>query len=347
MKNKRVLFYALLTVAALARLTMQVAALPPYAGLDEVWHVSRLAFVRAEGRNPSVRENSTPRYLASSIANDPAFPADFGHIGERWPEVLRWRNVLVDHAVDVHPYIRTNVEAQQPRLYYSIVGRLCPHLTQLGELRFWRFLSVLFALVIVLATARIGETFFGTRGIAAAALLLSLPTWETLVARVSNDAFACMWLALALMFTLGNAGRRRSVIGEAICWALALATKLYTWPALVVLLFRKRRWPVYLASAISMAVTVFDLATRTRNPLGVLGFDPAAPTAAPPPIRYFEMLKITLASGIWTSGQHWDAMTLRGMLFYALPLLALIVWGVCGTGSQPVRGRKAALRAAD
>src|SRR2546423_14201927 len=89
--DKRVLLYTLLTVAALARLIMQVAALPPYAGLDEVWHVARLAFVREEGRNPSVRENSTPRYLASSIANDPAFPADFGHIGERWPEVARAR----------------------------------------------------------------------------------------------------------------------------------------------------------------------------------------------------------------------------------------------------------------
>jgi hypothetical protein len=95
-----------------------------------------------------------------------------------------------------------------------------------------------------------------------------------------------------------------------------------------VLLFRKRRWPVYVASAISIAVTVFDLATRTRNPLGVLGFDPAARTAAPQPIRYFEMLKITLASGIWTSGQHWDAMTLRGMLLYALPLLALLAIGL-------------------
>src|SRR5207244_12924276 len=137
--------------------------------------------------------------LASSIANDPVFPADFGHIAERWPEVVRSRPVVIDHAIDVKPYIRTNVEAQQPRLYYSVVGRLCPRLSQLGELRFWRLLSVLFAVVIVLATARIGERFFGRRGIAAAALLLSLPTWETLVARVSNDAFACMRLALALV----------------------------------------------------------------------------------------------------------------------------------------------------
>ena len=319
----RILLYTLVGVAALARLLLQVAALPPYAGLDEVWHVARLAFVRQEGRNPSVRENSTPRYLASSIAGDPAFPADFGHIGERWPEVVRTRNVLVDHAVDVHPYIRDNVEAQQPRLYYSVAGRIGPPLSQLGELRFWRLLSVVFALVIVLAAARIGEAFFGTRGIVAASLLLSLPTWETLVARVSNDGFACMWLALGLMFTLIEG----SVVAEAICWALALATKLYTWPVAVVLLMRRRSWPVYAACAVSVAVTVADLATRTRNPLGVLGFDPAARTAAPQPIRWFEMIKITLASGVWTSGQHWNALTLRGMLLYVAPLLALIVVG--------------------
>src|SRR5262249_4423426 len=157
MKNKRVLLYALVALAALARLTMQIVALPPYAGLDEVWHVSRLAFVRAEGRNPDIRELSVPRYVASAIAGDPAFPADFGPIGARWPEVVRARPVLVDHAVEIQPYIRTNIEAQQPRLYYSVVGRLLPpRLSQLGELRFFRLLSVVFGLIIVLATARIG-----------------------------------------------------------------------------------------------------------------------------------------------------------------------------------------------
>src|SRR5205814_9886902 len=39
-------------------------------------------------------------------------------------------------------------------------------------------------------------------------------------------------------------------------------------------------------------------------------------------------VKVTLASAVWTSGQHWDALTLRGMLLYAVPLLALIAFGV-------------------
>src|SRR5829696_3410900 len=83
--------YALVAAAALARLLLQIAALPPYAGLDEVWQVARLVFVLQEGRNPTIRENSVAQYLASATAGDPAYPADFGHIGERWPEIVRAR----------------------------------------------------------------------------------------------------------------------------------------------------------------------------------------------------------------------------------------------------------------
>src|SRR5437764_12455654 len=222
-------------------------------------------------------------------------------------------------------------------LYALVALAALARLSQLGELRFWRLLSVVFGVIIALATARIGETFFGARGIVAAALLVSLPTWLTLVARASNDGFAFMWLGLALACTFGDA----NVVAEALCWALAMATKLYTWPAMVVLLLR-RRYGVLAACAVSIAITVFDLAARTRNPFGVLGFDPAAPAGAAQPIHYFEMLKITLASAVWTSGQHWDALTLRGMLLYALPLLAMLAWGRVAAGfSRPGRPAEA------
>ena len=59
--------YGLLIVCAAARLLLQMAALPPYAGLDEVYHVARLAFVRAEHRNPTTTELSIPPYLMESI----------------------------------------------------------------------------------------------------------------------------------------------------------------------------------------------------------------------------------------------------------------------------------------
>ena len=59
--------YVLLLVCASARLLLQMAAMPPYAGLDEVYHVARLAFVRAEHRNPTTTEVSIPPYLMASI----------------------------------------------------------------------------------------------------------------------------------------------------------------------------------------------------------------------------------------------------------------------------------------
>ena len=59
--------YALLIVCASARLMLQMAALAPYAGLDEVYHVARLTFVRAEHRNPTTSEVSVAPYLMRSI----------------------------------------------------------------------------------------------------------------------------------------------------------------------------------------------------------------------------------------------------------------------------------------
>src|SRR5207247_5754135 len=154
---------------------------------------------------PSIDENSIPRYLASTMAGDPTRMPDFGGVGAGWPDVVKTRPVLIDHAVG-REYVRSNIESQQPRLYYSIVGRAARMLTnrtQISELRFWRFASVIFALGIVMATARLGQIFFGARGIVAAALLVSLPTWLTLVIRASNDALACFFLATALVCSSG------------------------------------------------------------------------------------------------------------------------------------------------
>ncbi len=65
-----------------------------------------------------------------------------------------------------------------------------------------------------------------------------------------------------------------------------------------------------------------DLATRTRNPVGVFGFDPSPQRASSQPIRIVDMLKITIASAVWTSGQHWDALTPLAMALYVLPVVA-------------------------
>ena len=85
--------YALLLVCAAARLFLQMAAMPPYAGLDEVYHVARLAFVRAEHRNPTTTEVSIPPYLMESIAAAheprPAAPRQPTQLTNREREVAR------------------------------------------------------------------------------------------------------------------------------------------------------------------------------------------------------------------------------------------------------------------
>ena len=335
----------LLAVAAGARLLLQMAVLPPYAGLDEMLHVGRLVFVLQENRNPKIDENAIAGYLASSMAGDPTRMPDFATFAPHWPEIVKSRRVLIDHGVG-RDYVRPDIEAQQPRLYYSIAGRaahLIPNRTQMSELRFWRSLSVLFAFGIVMVTARLGELFFGARGIAAAALLVSLPTWLTLVVRASNDAFACLLLAIAILCTASAPLRTIGIAAEAIFWALALSAKLYTWPVFIVtfVFWRRQRAAmrrvvaVIGAAAVGVGFTIADLMTRTHNPLGVLAFDAAAKSATPQPIRIGEMIKITIASGIWSSGQHWNALTPIGMILFAAPVIAVCLFSLRRTEARP------------
>ena len=119
--------YALLIVAAGARLMLAVAAMPPYAGLDEAWHVARVAFVSREHRQPNIVERSIPPYIARSIRGE-ELPA-FGEMRKRWPEVVRRGHVVVERpfaAGDLAPYESANYEAQQPPLYYAIAAKLAP-----------------------------------------------------------------------------------------------------------------------------------------------------------------------------------------------------------------------------
>src|SRR2546428_13569583 len=117
--NRRGFLYALVMTAAAARLLLQMAALPPYAGLDEVYHVARLAFVRAQGRNPTITEWSVPPYLFASMAGSPDFSAAFCVVGPKWPEVVRSRAGIVDRPLQarvLNPDLLPNYHAQQPGL---------------------------------------------------------------------------------------------------------------------------------------------------------------------------------------------------------------------------------------
>src|SRR5438874_12342581 len=113
--------YALLVVAAGARLMLAVAAMPPYAGLDEAWHVARVGFVAREQRQPNIFERSIPPYIGRAIRGE-ELPA-FGEMRERWPEVIAKGHVIAERpfvASDLAPYESANYEAQQPPIYYAI-----------------------------------------------------------------------------------------------------------------------------------------------------------------------------------------------------------------------------------
>lgn len=194
---------SLLVAAATGRLLLQVLCLAPYAGLDEAYHVARVAFVVQEGRQPSSNEPSLPRYLATSMAGaGDALPA-FGMVGPGWPELLAahpgaWVDVPLSDREPERVYVSTNYEAQQPSLYYAGAARLVRVLgtTQRRELLVLRLLAVAFGVAVVVATGLLAASLWGEPGLVAGLLVVLTPTWLTLVARAGNDAPACAALAL-------------------------------------------------------------------------------------------------------------------------------------------------------
>lgn len=313
--------------------------MPPYAGLDEIYHVARLVFVRVEGRNPTSREPSIPRYLERSILQEPGQQPAFGVIGERWPDVVASGARITQREVptaELRGYRLANYEAQHPSLPYSTQGRLLPRSLlrwDLAALRYWRLLSVLFGVVTVLAVGWTGWTVAGERGIVAAALLLSLPTWETLVARAGNDALSCAAIAVAVAMSTSRPTRFGGVVGEGVAWGVALASKLYAWPAALILPLtwyrheasRRRIVTVLVLGGALLLATVVELGARTENPIGLFAFDRVEPTGAGAvAVRWSEVAKTVVLTFGWTSGQHWNALTPTGLGLFLLPLAALI-----------------------
>ena len=351
--------YALLIVCAAARLFLQMAALPPYAGLDEVYHVARLAFVRAERRNPTTTEASVPPYLMASIEAaqqrsagvlagwpagvprlrplDATMPA-MGEAGENWPAIVAARNgnIIVDRPLtpaDLKLYVVKNYEAQQTSFYYSLAAPLVPVRSALFELRVWRAMSLLFALITVFATAEIGRRWLGPIGILGGAILVSLPTWETLVLRAGNDAFACMLVAVAVAISVAAPHRPLMIAAEALAWGLALNAKMYTWPLLIILpvlwwrqkASKKRVLAVAVIALIAIFLTFAELSSRTSNPLGIVAFDRPGGLVYEAKISISEIVRVTIASFAWTSGQFNDALRPAAIALYLGPILIAIV----------------------
>ncbi|HYX22212.1 MAG TPA: hypothetical protein VFA98_15320, partial [Thermoanaerobaculia bacterium] len=272
---------ALLVLAAAARLLLQVLAMPPYAGLDEGFHVARVSFVVAAGHQPSADEPSVARYFFRSFNALGDAPPSFGMVKAGWARLLAgrprgWRDLPLDAAAR-RDLVATNYEAQQASLYYALAAPLDRLLgtTQLSELLVLRLLAVPLGVATALATALLAARLWGRTGFLAGLLLLSTPTWIALVARAGNDALACAALAVALLFSARPGESWPSRIGEAASWAVSAASKLYAWPAALLLPLlwprdasRTRRLVVVLAIVASVAATALDLQARTGNPTG-------------------------------------------------------------------------------
>lgn len=330
----------LILAAAAARALVQVAAMPPYAGLDEIYHVARISFVMTEGRNPTAAEASVPVYLHASMRLAPGALPDFVSASTVWPAYVAQRSApLTDRPMPPQQkrmYLTPNYQAQQPSPYYrlaALVADLFSATTPLQQLRLWRLMSGGLAVVIAAAAMYIGYLTFGASGVMAASVMMFLPTWHTLTIRASNDALACALLATALAITL-RGGRTAAAVAEGLLWAGAIATKLFTWPALVVLplVWRRQRAArsrVVIVSILcvgSIIVTAADLYRRTGVAVGLGAFRmPGAASTSYSDIAYFEVAKVTIASAIWTSGQHNNALTGAGMLLYVLPVVALLL----------------------
>jgi hypothetical protein len=331
--------------------------MPPYAGLDELYHVARLAFTAEEGRSPSTGELSIPPYLHKSILQRPDALPSFAEIGPRWPKVIEENPGIIRSEpltpADLRPYAMRNYEAQHPPVYYALAAPLVRILdvrSAVSELRLWRLISVILGVLIVVVTARAGELMSGPAGILTGAFLIVMPTWFTLVARVGNDALACALIAAGFMITASDPRRVAGWLLEGLVWAAAVATKLYAWPIAVVapLFWWKQRagWKraavVITMSALAAIITLVELSSRTESAIGVVALN--RPGTAPLEARVDagELLRVFVASFAWTAGQHGNALRPIAIALYLGPVLLTFLWSTARTRGGPVSSPAAA-----
>ena len=339
--------------------------MPPYAGLDEGFHVARVSFVAAAGHQPSADEPSVARYFFRSFNALGEGPPSFAMAKEAWPRLLAerprgWRDVPLDAAAR-SDLVAPNYEAQQASLYYALAAPIDRVFgtTQLRELLVLRLLAVPLGAITALATALLAARLWGRAGFLAGLLLVATPTWITLTARAGNDALAGAALATALLLSTRRAESWSSRFGEAASWAVAAAAKLYAWPAALLLPLlwpreatRTRRLVVAIAIAASIAATALDLRARTGHLTGKVEL--RTPGAVPLSIEslrkiaglpWFDYAKVFAGSAIWTSGPHADFLRPAGVVLFLLPWALLVAAGLAAWPDLP-RRRRALLFAA-
>lgn len=354
--GSRSLFVALglVFLAAVTRLLLQVLAMPPYAGLDEAFHVARVSFVRTAGRNPGPRELSLPEYVLRSLQLEPGAPWDFATAGSRWPgavatRTVPWPNTPIPTGAAAR-YVAPNYESQHPSLYYRVAAlaldRMSLARTQLGELMALRILAVLFAVTAVVAGSLLGWKAVGIPGLVAGAAVCCAPAWLALVARSANDGLCVAAVSLAICLGFSGSAGRILVAVEALAWAVAVGTKATAWPllALVPLVSRRFGWSAArfaatgLAALGSLLLTWRDLVSRTGTFLGDQGGRleaPSATSSAHAAIDVWRMVKVFLSSAVWPGAQHGNALTLAGMGLFIGPVLLAFLAAAFIRGPKP------------
>jgi hypothetical protein len=132
---------------------------------------------------------------------------------------------------------------------------------------------------------------------------------------------------------------------------LALNAKMYTWPLLIILpiLWWRQRVPktraiaVTIAAAIAVLLTFAELSSRTRNPLGIVAFDRPGGVAYEAKVNVGEIVRVTIASFAWTSGQFNDALRPITIALFLGPILIAVL--VAKRSKQPMQLAFAALGA--
>lgn len=328
--------------------------MPPYAGMDEGFHVARVSFVRSAGRNPNPWEPSVPEYVLRSLHMEPGSPWDFAMAGPKWPDAAAtrtapWPNPAIPRGADVR-YLAPNYEAQHPSLYYRVAAlatdRLSLARTQLGELLLLRLLAVLLAAAAVVAGSVLGWRAIGTPGLVAGAAVCCAPAWLALVARSANDGLCVAAVSVAITVGFFGSAPAFVVAVEALAWAVAVGTKATAWPllALVPFLYRRFGWPrarlaaTGLAAAASLLLTWRDLIARTGTFLGDQGGRLEAAATTPgghEAIGLWRMVKVLLSSAIWPGAQHGNALTPLGMAFLVGPVILAFVAAAFTRGPKP------------
>jgi hypothetical protein len=145
-----------------------------------------------------------------------------------------------------------------------------------------------------------------------------------------------MLVAVAVCISVIGSRRPLAIIIEALMWGLALNAKMYTWPLLVILpaLWLRQRAPkkrvitVMVISLIAVLLTFAGLSSRTRNPLGVVAFDRPGGIVYDARVSVSEIVRVTIASAAWTSGQFNDALRPVAIAVYLGPIILLLLVAV-------------------